>query len=91
MKLMKYSNVLKMAKEKIQEALAPIRANEMKKKAELEIAKLDGVIAEQEQKIQELASQYPIDFDAICEATDELDLKSRRRKQLNTIIEDLFN
>jgi hypothetical protein len=90
MKLTKYHEVLVLAKEKINEMMAPIRSKEMKKKAELEIAKLEGYIAEKEQVIQEIASKYPIDFDRLIDALDDLELTKRRLKQFAQIIEEMF-
>ncbi len=91
MALMKYSEVLTLCKEKITAAMAPLRAREMKKKAELEIAKLESAIGEKEQKIQEYASTYPIDFDAMIRAIDELDLTKRRKKQFDVIVDEMFS
>lgn len=90
MKLTVYEKVLTFAKEKIQEAMAPVRAREMRKKAELEMAKIDGRMIEQEAKIQELASAYPIDYDAMIRAIDELALLERRQKQFQKIITEMF-
>lgn len=91
MALMKYREVIALAKEKISEAMAPLRAMEMKKKAELEIAKIESKIAEGEQKIQELCSVHPIDFDKIIEAIDDLDLIKRRKDQFNRIVTEMFD
>lgn len=90
MALMKYSDVLTYAKDKIKEVMAPLRAHEMKKKAELEVAKIEGFIAEKEQHIQEIAAQYPIDFDKMIEAIDDLELTKRRQEQFNKIIAEMF-
>lgn len=90
MSLMKYKDVLVLAKERIQEAMAPLRAREMRKKGELEICKLDSIIAEKEQKIQESASQYPIDFDKLLDSLDDLELTERRKEQFEKVIADLF-
>jgi hypothetical protein len=87
---MKYKDVLVLAKEKIKEVMAPLRAREMKKKAELEICKIDSEIAEKEQKIQELASEYPIDFYKLIDLIDELDLIKRRKDQFDKIIAEMF-
>ena len=87
---MKYAEVLTLAKDKIKEVMAPIRAHEMKKKAELEVAKLEGFIAEKEQKIQEYASDYPINFDALLSAIDDLALTKRKKDQFEMIIKELF-
>jgi hypothetical protein len=88
--LMKYKDNLVLTKEKIKEAMAPLRAKEMKKKAELEICKIDSEIAEKEQKIQEHASEYPIDFDKLINAIDDLDLVKRRKEQFEKIIAEMF-
>lgn len=90
MSLMKYKDLLVLCKEKIQEAMAPLRAREMLKKAELEVCKIDSLIAEKEQKIQEYASQYPICFDRLIDALDELELTKRRKEQLEKIIAEMF-
>jgi hypothetical protein len=91
MALMKYTEVLALAKDKIKEVMAPLRAREMKKKAELEIAKLEGFIAEKEQKIQEYASTYPVDFDRMIDALDDLELTKRRMEQFEKIIKEMFD
>lgn len=90
MALMKYSEILTLAKDKIKEAMEPLRAREMRKKGELEACKLERVIAEKEQSIQELAYAYPIDFDKLIDAIDELELVKRRKDQFDKIIEEMF-
>jgi hypothetical protein len=90
MTLMKYKDILQMAKEKIQESLAPIRAREMRKQAELEVCKLEGTIAGNEQKIQKLASEYPINFSSLIDALDECELTKRRKEQFENIIKEMF-
>lgn len=90
MNLMKYKDILAMAKEKVNEAKAPYRAREMSKKAELEVCKLESRIADREQKIHELSSKYPIDFDKLIDALDELDLTKRRKEQFDIIINEMF-
>lgn len=91
MSLMKYKDVLILCKDKIKEAMAPLRAREMKKKAELELCKIESQIAENEQKVQEYASQYPVDFDKLIDALDDLDLIKRRKEQFETIINEMFS
>jgi hypothetical protein len=88
---MKYKDVLMLAKEKIQEAMAPLRAREMRKKGELEICKLDSIIADKEQYIQEYASRYPIDFDKLLDAIDDLELTQRRKEQFEKILIEMFS
>lgn len=90
MALTPYERLLKMGKEKAQELLAKPRAIEMKHKAQHEISKLDVSIAEQESKISTIASEYPIDFDKLIKAQDELALAERRKKQLQNIVQEMF-
>lgn len=90
MALMKYKDLLVLAKEKISAAMAPLRAKEMKKKAELEMCKLESVIAEKEQKIQEHATEYPINFDRLIDAMDDLELNKRRLEQFERIVKEMF-
>lgn len=91
MPLIKYKDILVLAKEKITEAMAPLRAREMRKKAELEMCKLESTIAEMEQKIQEHASKYPINFDNLIDSMDELELTLRRQEQFGKIIDEMFS
>lgn len=78
--LMKY-------KDKINEARVPFRARETAKKAELEVCKLESLIAEKEQIIQELSSNYPIDFNKLIDSLDQLELTKRRKEQFEIILE----
>lgn len=91
MALLKYKDVLILCKEKVKEAMAPLRAREMRKKGELEVCKIDSKIAEREQKIQEYASEYPIDFDKLLDALDDLELVKRRKEQFEKIIDEMFS
>ncbi len=90
MSLMKYKDVLALAKEKINEAKAPFRAREMSKRAELEVCKLESTIADREQRINELSSEYPLDFDSLIDALDELELTKRRKEQFEQVISEMF-
>jgi hypothetical protein len=87
---MKYTKLLKMCKEKITESLAPLRSHEMLKKAELEVAKLDSDIACKENLVNEAKSEYPIDFDKIINAIDDVELTKLKRERMEDIIADLF-
>ena len=90
MKLKPYKEILKMGKEKVDEALAPARANRARKQAELEIAKMEESVASQEAKIFELCSSKEIDFNKIIEAQDKYALTERKIKQFNQIIKEMF-
>lgn len=90
MKLKPYKEILAMAKDKVDETLAPARANRAKKQAELEIAKMEEKMASQETKIFELCADKEIDFDKIIEAQDSYALMERRIKQFEKIIKEMF-
>ncbi len=91
MNLMKYEDVLALCKDSVNEIKAPFRAREMSKKAELEVCKLESAIADREQKIQDLSCEYPIKFDKLIEAIDDLELTIRRKEQFEIIIKDMFS
>lgn len=90
MKLKTYKEYLAMTTEKIEEMLAPVRAMQAQKQAELEIAKLDEKIITLESEITSLCTQNPIPFDRIIYKQDEMQLAERRRKQFKEIIDQLF-
>ncbi len=90
MKLTPYKKILGMAKEKIQESLAPVRAMEMRKKAELEMCQIDSQLIELEHKQQEACSQYPVNFSKLIIAIDEYGLLERRKNQYKQIIAQMF-
>ena len=91
MKLLKYKEIIGKSKEKIDELLAPIRANKMQKKAEFEMAKLDEKLLELETKIQDICLEKDINFDSLLECLDDIALLERRKQQYAEIINDLFN
>lgn len=90
MKLIPYREVLKMSKEKINVALAPIRAAKAKKQADLEMCKLDEEIAVMETRITEYCTEENINFQQIIHIIDKIALLERRKKQYQKIISELF-
>lgn len=90
MKLLRYKDVLALTKEKIDEAKAPFRAKEMRKRAELSQIELESKIATCEQRISEECSKYPINFERLTETMDELSLTEHRLQQLIKIIDEMF-
>lgn len=79
-----------MGKEAVDTVLAPVRANSAKKKAELEIAKLDERIATLQSELTTCCSEQDIDFDKIIKKLDEIALAERRQGQFTTIVEEMF-
>lgn len=90
MKLRPYKEIIAMSKEKLDEALAPIRARQVKGQAELEMAKLDESLISTEARIQELCAQKQVNFPELLRLMDEHALAERRKKQYGQILGDLF-
>lgn len=90
MKLKPFREVIAMSKEKLDEALAPIRAKQVKMQAELKMAELDEQVVSLEAQTQELCAQKQIDFDKLLALMDKADLIERRRKQYRKVLEELF-
>lgn len=90
MKLKPYKEILRMAKEKVDDMMAPVRANRAKQQAILEIAKMDEQIISAEAKIMELCTEKELNFDKIIKAQDDLALMERRKKQFQRIIDEMF-
>lgn len=89
-KLKSYKELLAMTKEKLDEAMVPLRAASAKAQINVKIAKLDEEIATLESNTQELASAKDINFDAIADNIDQIALKNLRRERYVTIDAELF-
>lgn len=90
MKLLRYKDVLALTKEKLDEAKAPFRAREMRKRAELSQIELESKIAAYEQRVQEECSKYPINFERLADTMDDLRLTEHRHTQFTRIIDEMF-
>lgn len=90
MKLKPFAEIIAMTKEGLDIALAPIRARQVKMKAELEMAKIDEQLVTTETKIQELCCSKDINFDSLIIKLDECALAERRKKQFQKIVNELF-
>ena len=90
MKLKPFKEILKMSKEKLDSAMAPIRARQVQMKAELEMAKLEEKLVSLEARTQELCTSKEIDFDSLIKVLDDHALTERRRDQYKKIVAELF-
>ena len=90
MKLKPLAEILAMSKEKLDASLAPIRARQLRARADTEVAKLDERLVTLEREIHELCAMKDIDFNRITDKMDEAELTQRRVKQLCAIVADLF-
>lgn len=88
---MKYATLITRTKEEGDKALAAPRAAEQKARLGLEIGTLQLSIQSATNEVEELKSSYPVDFDAILEAQDELSLDKRRLEELKALDVELFS
>lgn len=85
-----FRELIALSKEKIDEALAPLRASTAKAKATLKQAEIDEKIAVLGQGVQELATSKEIDFDKIADKIDEIALLELRKSRFAEITAQLF-
>lgn len=85
-----FAEVLAMTKEKLDEALAPIRARSAKAKAVMVLAKLEEQMLNLEREIHEACASKELDFDAITAKIDKYELTERKLGQVDKLIADLF-
>lgn len=90
MKLKPFKELIAMSKEKLDEAMAPIRARQVKSQAELEMAKLDAEILTLESEVQESCTKKEINFPALLEKLDKVALLERRKGQYTRVLTELF-
>lgn len=90
MKLKPFKELIAMSKEAVDAALAPVRARQVRSKADLESAKLDEKMMTLELQIQEECTNKTIDFDKIIRLMDEYGMAERRKKQFSKICDELF-
>jgi 3-isopropylmalate dehydratase small subunit len=90
MKLKPFKDLIAMSKEKLDEALAPIRARQVKTQAELKLAEIDEKIVTKETEVQELCTGKSIDFETLLKTLDDIALLERRKKQYDKVLSELF-
>jgi hypothetical protein len=90
MKLKPFKDLIALSKEKVDEALAPLRAATAQAKATLKQAEIDEKIAAISQQVQEMATSKDINFDAIADKLDEAALLELRKSRFTEITSQLF-
>jgi hypothetical protein len=90
MKLKPFAEIIALSKEKLSEALAPIRARKVRSQAELEMAKLDDELIRLEADIQEQCSKEDINFPTLLDKLDKVALLERRKTQYESVLAQLF-
>ena len=89
-KVKPFVEVVAMTQEKIDEALAPIRARAAKAKAEMAQAKLEEQMVTLEREIHEACADKDLDFDSIIAKIDKYELTERKKKQIDGLVRELF-
>jgi hypothetical protein len=90
-KLKSYKELVAMTKEKLDEALVPLRVRAAKAKAESEVIKLEETLISLETKINEACAKKELDFNAIGDMMDDYDIAERRLKQIQDLVATLFD
>ena len=90
MKLKPFKEIIAMSKEKLNEALAPMRARKVKAQADLKKSEIDEKIVVIESEVQEMCSSQELDFERLFDNLDKIALLERRKKQYDKVLNDLF-
>jgi len=90
MQLKPFKELIALSKEKLDEAMAPIRARQVKSKAELELAQLEAEILNEETKVHEQCAEKDINFRNLLNRLDTIALLERRKAQYSKVLEQLF-
>lgn len=90
MKFKPFKEIIGMSKDKLNEALAPIRARKVKTQAEMKKSEIDEKIIVLETEIQEMCIDKDINFDNLLDKLDKIALLERRKKQYDKVLNDLF-
>lgn len=90
MKLKPFKEIIAMSKEKVDEAMAPIRARQVKSKAELEMAQLEADILNYETEVQEMCTKKDINLPKLLDKLDQVALLERRKTKYKEVLAQLF-
>lgn len=90
MKLQPFKTLISMSKEKLDEAMAPIRARQVRLKAELEMSKIESDIVGYETQVQEMCVQKDIDLPRLIDKLDDIALMELRRDRYQEVLDQLF-
>lgn len=85
-----FKELIAMSKEKLNEAMAPLRARAVKAQAEMEMTKLESEIIALQSSVQEMCVEKEINFSRLFDKLDEIALLERRLEQYNDVLSQLF-
>lgn len=89
-KLKSFQELVALTKEKLDEALIPLRVESAKNRAQGEIIKIKEQLLNLETKINQACAQKDINFNTVGDLMDEYDLAERRLKQIEGLVVALF-
>lgn len=90
MKLKPFKEMIGLSKEKLNEAMAPIRSRQVRLQANLEQSKLESDIVGKETLVQEMLTSKTVDFPKLMDRLDEIALLERRKEQYDEVLAQLF-
>lgn len=85
-----FKDMIALSKEKLDEAMAPIRAMMVQSQASLEMAKIDAEILNRQTEVQELCVDKEVKLNSIIDKLDRIALLERRKEQFADIVKQLF-
>lgn len=85
-----FKELMALTKEKLDEALIPLRVRAAKAKADGEVIKLEEALIQLETRINEHCAKKELDFVTITNMIDEYELTERRLNQINKLVASLF-
>jgi hypothetical protein len=86
-----YHSLLKQGKAAIEALQIPFKVREEEKKLELKILTLEQQLATDEVKVEEYKAAYPVQWDKLLDAIDNMELTKRRLKLLGELQNEMFN
>lgn len=90
MELRPFKELISLSKEKLNEAMGPIRARQVQSKAQLEMSKLEAEILDRQTEIQEMCAEKEINLPALLDELDEIAILERRIEQYKKVLFQLF-
>lgn len=90
MKLKPFAEIIGLSKEKLNEALAPIRARQVRAKADLEVTQIDTRLLSLETEIQEMCAGKDLNLPHLIDKLDDVALLERRKAKFAEVISQLF-
>lgn len=89
-KLKSFHDLIAMTKEKLDEALIPLRVEAAKNRAQGEVIKLKEQLLSLEAKINKACAEKDINFNTVGDLMDDYDIAERRLKQIEDLVVALF-